>query len=314
MMLRKEKNMKKHKIRACSFVICLVFIFSVVPLNVFADASSNTNTCYDDLGNKITTVTTNSTRTFTVEIYINDVLDHIVTTNKATNVAELKRYGSGTTSRNASIDVDYLDLSEYFTEIEMNVDGNSGISPAATLYPTTSYSIKHRIMTDYDYEGNVLYADCETRAHERGVAYRYNGHIFTISAGTLVGVAVSALIAALQTPQAFFTVTTLISIGAPVQAGVIIDYFTSTVCYTQYQVYTNVYINGVHVVYGYKIYDHVLASLQAPDKIVFSDDYYGYNIIYSRASELAGYAANRFNEKYISCSNPNLQLPVSYLN
>lgn len=299
---------KKKTAKLIGIFLILSMAVSVIQVNVLAYVSPlhDTSDVYiDKNGDKITSQIIEDNDKVTVKIFINGELDHVVITDKHTMLAEITTYSQDNLlNMRLNTSKTQVDLNSLVTDT-----ADADIAPYGTLEPTYSFTISNRIRTDYSYNGSVLYADCSSKAYEQGESYRYNGKILQLSAGTAVGTVLS-IIAAYFTGGAW-TVATVASIGIPVVGGVIADYYTSEVCYTLYRVYTDAYINGIYMVYGYTVYNKVLVNVDASG-IFYTDDYYGYNIIRSHAEQCAYYAGNHFYEKFISCSKPNLSLPVTY--
>lgn len=303
--------------------------FSAVADSVFnsSDFSNNLGTpaleetFIDSAGDEIGTQIFEYENGYVVIILLNGAQNQVCISDRQTGDLYYREYDNAGTSLFSNYTEEMYNISDFISltdDTGLFEEETPEISTMGALPIATGYNITNSYRTDYIYRGSILYGDTYTRAYEPSASNRYNGRYVTFTVGDGVGLVLAALVTAFTLPAGatFIAVSTLVALGLPIAGAKVVEYFTSNVYYTTYNVSTKVYYSGIYTGLISQNYNKVLVAYTPTNtgsKVGYSDDYYGYNIISSNASYAASGCARAFNDKYITMNNPNLSLPITSL-
>lgn len=297
--------------RIIALSLCMSLLLCCVPAYAAETNDNNvTNgTTYsytDENGDVITSTTIETPTGYVVNIYVNGELTQHATTDIDAEETTLTMYEDGT----PILANETYDLNAFVSDVTIESEeiiGDHIAEPAVELFPTTSYDIYNRYRTDYLYQGSILYGDTYTRGYEISRQNRYEDHYFEFGIGTAASVVLSAL---LLKYRGALTLKSLLDLGVSTSAGVLIDTWATTACFTEYSVSTKVYFDDIYTVIATNIYDKVIVAAGAQGIDHYTTDYYDYDIIWSWSSYCCSSGAVAFYDKYISGNNPSLTLPI----
>lgn len=289
-----------------SLLVTLAMVFSCVPaqaLDVHDDSLEPvvfSGRMVEELGSEVMSITEETDDQYITEVYVDNILQQRAIANKESTITILEMY-----DENGDLELSSTyNLSENVSDIDLT----NRPASAAELIPTDDFDIYKKYRTDYLYQGNILYGDTYTMAHELSESFRYEGHMLEFGVGTAVGVVVSAL---LLYYGGEFTVAALRDLGIATGAGVLTDYLLSEVCFTKYRVITKAYFDDIYTVNAGNTYDKVVVRAGASGNDHYTTGYYGYDIVDSWASYCCSNGVVAFQDKYVTLHNPNLKLPIT---